>query len=412
MKKLICALILCALCAMPVMAADDPILSPGILVLCEDDPMVTSGLIGEPVAFSKDSFCLHSGVVYYDKITITEAPDESEGVLTLAGEPLKAGDTVSYGDSDRLVFSPAAEVTSSCFSFSIDDGYVSKCKVRLAEDFNYEPTASPAMTAIETFSGTVFKGHMVASDPEGDKLTYEITKYPKGDFTYSSKTGNFTYKASATGSDSFSFIVKDDWGNYSEVATIDLSVSTNTTGISFMDMKENGAYTAAVNMISDGIMDATEANGEVFFEPDSSITRVDFLVTAMKALGAKELPEIEKTDFADDADIPDDAKNYVQSALQLGIISGTKNSAGEACFDPNADITRAEAATVINNVLGYSPSCSYNFEDAVPSWADTSVSAMYELGAFTTDNGRINADATITKAEAAQMLSRLKELLF
>ncbi len=412
MKKLLCLIFFCLLAATPAFAAEDSILSPGLLVICAEDPMVTSGLTGEPVAFSSESFCMHMGASHYDKITITELPPENEGTLSLAGEALSVGDTISYENTDRMVFSPAKSTVSSSFFFSIDDGFSTKCTIKLAEDFNYSPTASSAMTAIETFSGTSFKGHMVAHDPEGDDLTYEITKYPNGVFTYSSKTGNFTYKPTTTGKDSFSFVVKDDWGNYSDEATVDLSVSTNTTGISFKDMKDNGAYSAAINMINDGIMDATEANGEVFFDPDANISRVDFLVTAMKALGASNLPEISKTDFADDENIPSEAKCYVQSALQLGIIKGTYNSSGEICFNPDSNITRAEAASIINNILGYTPSCSYSFEDLVPDWADVSVSAMYELGAFTTDKGFINATQCITKAEMAQMLNRLKELVF
>jgi len=412
MKKLLTILIASFITVSGSLAAGASLLSPGLLVLSEGDPMVMSGIIGEPVAFSKEDFCRHTGLPYYDSITITALPAEAEGKLSVAGEDISVGDEISFSNCDRLVFSPADEAVSSCFSFTVGNNYSAKCNLKLAEDFNYSPTASSALTAIETFSGMIVSGHMVAHDPEGDKLTYEITEYPKGEFDFNSKTGNFTYTATSTGKDSFSFIVKDDWGNYSKEATVKLSVSTNTTGISFKDMKGNGAYAAAVSMIDDGIMTATEADGEVFFEPDSTLSRLEFLRCAMDAFGASNLPEIENTGFADDGDIPAEAKKYVYSAKKLGIISGSENSEGELCFYPNAEITRAEAAVIVNNVLGYSASCTYAFEDSVPAWASNSVSAMYELGVFSTDGGFVNASAKITKAETAQLLDRLKELIF
>ena len=121
---------------------------------------------------------------------------------------------------------------------------------------------------------------------------------------------------------------------------------------------------------------------------------------------------MESTGFADDGDIPAEYKKYVYSAQKLGIINGTENEDGKPCFYPNADITRAEAAVIINNIMGYTAACNFVFEDSVPAWASNSVSAMYELGVFSTDNGFVNADAKITKAETAQLLNRLKELIF
>lgn len=412
MKKLFCLMLASLITASAAFAASASLLSPGMFVLSENDPMVMSGLIGEPIAFSNQDFCRHTGLPYYEAINITKLPPKEEGYLSVAGKEVSVGDKISFADCERLVFSPSESAVSSCFSFTVGENYGSKCNIRLAEEFNYSPTASSALTAIETFSGMAVSGHMVAYDPEGDTLTYEITKYPKGNISFNNKTGNFTYNSTSTGKDSFSFVVKDDWGNYSKEATVELAVSSNTTGISFKDMKGNSAYAAAVNMIDDGIMTAAESNGEVFFEPDNTVSRLDFLICAMDTFKAGNLPDVESTGFADDGDIPAEYKKYVFSAQKLGIINGTENEDGKPCFYPNADITRAEAAVIINNIMGYTAACDFVFEDSVPAWASNSVSAMYELGVFSTDNGFVNADAKITKAETAQLLNRLKELIF
>ncbi|MBR4072203.1 MAG: S-layer homology domain-containing protein [Clostridia bacterium] len=412
MKKLLAILIASIITSTVSIGSNASILSPGMLILNEMDPMVMSGITNEPIAFSNEDFCKHTGVVYYDNLKITDLPDSSEGVLTVAGKELSEGEKISFGDCDRLVFSPADEVVSACFSFSIDDNYSIKCNVKLAEDFNYSPTALSTLTAIETFSGMSINGNMIASDPEGDPITYEITKYPDGDIKFNSKTGNFIYSSNSTGKDSFSFVAKDDWGNYSKEAKVELTVASNTTGISFMDMANSNAYAAAVNMIDEGIMTATETNGEVFFEPDTTVSRLNFLISVMNVMGASNIPEISHTDFADDSDIPDDAKGYVYSAEKLGIINGTKNTNDEISFFPNNPITKAEASTIINNIVGHSARSKYYFEDTVPTWAEESVSAMYELGIFTTDEGYINASKNITKEETAQLLERLKQLIF
>ncbi len=412
MKILLSILAATIITATATFGSNASVLSPGLLILNESDPMVMSGLTGEPIAFSNDDFCNHTGIIYYDNIKITSLPDSSEGILSVAGNNVIEGQQLSFADCDRLVFSPADTTTTSSFSFSLNDGYDIRCTIKLAENFNYSPTALSAMTAIETFSGMTLNGNMVAHDPEGDPITFEITKYPKGEISYNSRTGNFIYKARTKGKDSFSFVAKDDWGNYSEEAEIELSVSANTTGISFKDMKNNSAYAAAVNVINDGIMTASEANGEVFFEPDSTVSRLDFLIAAMNTMGASNLPDVSKTDFADDNEIPLDAKSYVYSAEKLGIIKGTQADDGKIYFNPNTEITRAEAAVLVNNIIGYSSFGSYSFEDTVPTWAENAISSMFELGIFTTDNGYVNASAKITKAETAQLLDRLKELVY
>ena len=116
-------------------------------------------------------------------------------------------------------------------------------------------------------------------------------------------------------------------------------------------MKNNGAYAAAVHMVENEIMSCSEVDGNVYFEPASTVTRLDFLVAAMNIMGAKNLPTVSSTGFIDDKDIPSENKSYVYSAYKLGIINGTKNSEGEKYFHPSSAITRAEAAVILNNII-------------------------------------------------------------
>ena len=91
------------------------------------------------------------------------------------------------------------------------------------------------------------------------------------------------------------------------------------------------------------------------FKPDDRISRQDIAVMlnnynekiAKKAYGQK----APKLTFADHPQIAGYAKAAVESMQQAGIISGMKNQDGSFRFQPLSNATRAEAATMIYNML-------------------------------------------------------------
>ncbi|MBQ9716661.1 MAG: cadherin-like domain-containing protein, partial [Clostridia bacterium] len=60
-------------------------------------------------------------------------------------------------------------------------------------------------------------GSLSASDPEGDTLTFEITRYPENGLLRltNPQNGDYCYTPcdGVTGEDSFSYVVRDEWGN-------------------------------------------------------------------------------------------------------------------------------------------------------------------------------------------------------
>lgn len=412
MKKTIFTVLTAIMLTLSIISVSAELLSPGLLVISADDPMVVSGLMGEPVIISAEDFCRHSRVSYFDSITVSSLPDTTEGVLSIDGVAVTEGQEISFTDTNRLVFSPA-DSTSECSFFYTIDSAATKCSLIFTDQVNLSPEATSCIAPIEAFNGYTVSGNLLAHDPENDTLTYEITDHPKrGTVSLSKDTGSFIYTPNSTGKDSFSFIVKDSYGNYSEKCKIDFSVSTNTSGISFSDMKGNKALTAAVVMVDRGILSCSEDNGNVYFNPEENISRLDFLTSTMNTLGAANVPSVTKTDFEDDALIPDNYKGYVQSAYKLGIINGSLSENGKLYFNPDAPITRAEAAVMINNVLGYTAQTSSYFNETVPAWAEADMCAIYELGIMTSKNGEAMADTPITKAEAAMAFHRISNLVF
>ncbi len=89
--------------------------------------------------------------------------------------------------------------------------------------------------------------------------------------------------------------------------------------------------------------------GEVF-EPDKTAIRADGPVYIISALGHREvaqLSDIYKVGFADAEQITADKLGFVAIAKGMGLVNGDENG----CFNPNAPLTRADAAIMIYNYL-------------------------------------------------------------
>jgi hypothetical protein len=119
-----------------------------------------------------------------------------------------------------------------------------------------------------------------------------------------------------------------------------------------------------------------------------------------------------RTNFADDSDIAAEYKPYVTKAYELGIIRGIPTETG-LYFEPNSEITRAEAAVIINSILKIPASGNSTravFVDAVfiPDWAEDDVAALNSIGIIRGDeNGSMNPNGFVTRAHSVQMLASM-----
>ena len=98
---------------------------------------------------------------------------------------------------------------------------------------DHAPVAGGASFFIQN-GATPLDEFMSAEDADGDSLAYSVVTQPSGgSLSYSSIDGSFNYSASQgfTGQDSFQFQVSDGV-KLSEVATVKLTVATNTLGTS------------------------------------------------------------------------------------------------------------------------------------------------------------------------------------
>ncbi len=395
-------------------------LTPALQHIAENTEMVKAGNSYTGVLFTGADFENATDIAEIEAITVTSLPSAADGVLYLGAVPVSVNQTISGKSLDNLKFTPAAGTVKASFTFTPDHTYSVTCHMKITDEVNFAPVAASYSDTVAAWTQKDIScyGSLDAYDPEGDDLLFEIVSYPKkGLLTLTDKAhGDFRYTpyVDCSGSDSFTYRVRDSYGNYSDTVTASVTVSRKNQKLVFADMTEHWAHSAAIEMVSAGIMDYTKTENTAVFLPDNEVSREDFLVMVMRALGAKleDTPAEIRTVFADDSEISAENKAFVAAAYNAGIIRGREEN-GVLCFCPKDTITRAEAAVMMNNILGAEVPLSvslFSDNDAIPVWAQSALYALSDLGILRgTGAGAISPYSTITRAQAAQILCNLTQ---
>lgn len=109
------------------------------------------------------------------------------------------------------------------------------------------------------------------------------------------------------------------------------------------------------------------------------------------------------------ADFGDTDGHWGKDSIDRWTSVGVLNGKGEGVFDPDGSMTRAEFAQMLANMLGYSKkSAAGTFGDvAADAWYADAILKLAAAGVMTGDGaGNANPNAQITREEAAVMLCR------
>ncbi|MEW5762939.1 MAG: S-layer homology domain-containing protein [Bacillota bacterium] len=151
------------------------------------------------------------------------------------------------------------------------------------------------------------------------------------------------------------------------------------------------------------------------FRPERPVTRAEFVVLVVRALGWRVDPS-GRPAFGDAGAIPAWARPYVAAAQENGLVNGDGR-----LFRPQAGITRVEAASLLVRVLTRvgllpaivpdpaQPDGELPFRDAaaLPAWARADVARAHAAGLVRGyPDGRFAPQAPVTRAEAATLLYR------
>ncbi len=402
-----------------------PAVSYGLRVLAAEQEMVFSGLCGNEISFTADDIRRAMNLSSLDYITITELPAPGEGTLFVGSVGAGKGQVISAGSMHLLSFAAANDEKPSEASMKIavnGSDYAVTCRLCLLGGLNYTPTVSLAPTVslnIETYRDMPAAGTVSAYDPEGDEMTFEIVRYAEhGRITLQDRhTGAYTYTPNAgyVGRDSFDYVVRDKYGNYSTSATVSVQVIDRSDALTYADIEATDAASAILKVTSLGLMNGTKVGTDTYFKPEESISRVEFLVTAMQAagIGKEDIANLSAPSVADSADIPTAMQSYVSYALQKNYIS-TKSLSGQSYFRPNDSITRAEAAVILSNIIGYANEdtvTAFADADALPAWSGQALRSLRALGILTAPDGNANASDIMTRADTASWLARTVQLI-
>ncbi|RKP55001.1 hypothetical protein D7Z26_07150 [Cohnella endophytica] len=170
--------------------------------------------------------------------------------------------------------------------------------------------------------------------------------------------------------------------------------------ITFSDIAGHWAESAIKQAVSHGIVSGYP---DGTFKPNHTVTRAEFTVMLMNTLKSQGTGAA--LTFSDEAKIGVWAKPALAQAVQAGIIKGFK----DGTFRPGAAITRAEMASMVANALqlqAESTSATGFADDKdIPSWAKGSIAAIKKLGLVSGNGSNAFAPAAnTTRAEAITVL--------
>jgi hypothetical protein len=148
------------------------------------------------------------------------------------------------------------------------------------------------------------------------------------------------------------------------------------------------------------------------FKPNASITRAEFAIMLVKALGLNATGTASQL-----TDVTADSWFYssVNTAVYAGLVSGM----GDHLFDPNASITREQMAVMATKALGNKAPIAdgteltaFSDRSSVSSWAVSGLTEAVKAGivsGMTADTLAPRDNAT--RAQAAEMIYRLLTIL-
>ena len=374
------------------------------------------------IKFSQEDFT--SGLsknMPLEGVVITGLPDSTAGVVRVGDRDIMTGEAVVSERLSELRFVPSSpnELVETGLTFlpvykngaGAENVTVSINVLNLKNN----PPKAESIT-LSTYKNVALIGTFEAVDPEGDALEFKIVKEPKkGTVTISDDSGKFEYtpNKNKTGSDSFMYVAVDKYGNLSEPAAVEIRIEKSKTNTVYADMAKNPSHYAAIKMADKDVFVGEKIGDSLFFHPDKTVTRGEFVAMTVAMLGMDNIP-VSRTGFADDDVTPTWVKPYMSTALKAGIIKGVTTSDGRKVFLAEAPISRAEAAVIINNAINLAdnlPTSMFADEDAIPSWAAQATINVASKGIISGyGDGTLRPDEAVTRMQTAKLLCAALEV--
>lgn len=371
------------------------------------------GLIGAVTAAEvdcDDTYCFQSTDFSPDSelqgICITGLPDSNAGTVMLGSRVLRPGDILTAQQLSQMTFVPLLTETDQdalvtylpIYEDRVERATAMTISIRGKED--QAPVA--VNSALETYKNLPNEGCLQVSDPEGQKLTFTVTRQPKRGTVTVREDGTFLYtpKKNKVGTDSFTYTAADPAGHVSREATVTVQILKPSEATMYTDTIGSDCRFEAEWMRNTGLFVGEQVGGASCFQPEKAVSRGEFMTMLIKTLNIDVDTDAVYTGFSDE--MPGWLKPYLAAALRSGITAGWPN--GEV-FGAHESITGVEAALLMQNALDLTvTTVAGKDEDSdLPTWAVTAMNAM-------ADNGIHLTTGQLTRGQTAKLLYQISKL--
>lgn len=353
---------------------------------------------GQVYCFSAEDFSAEESIA---GICITGLPEDSLGSVLLGSRVLRPGDVLTAGQVAQMTFVSSGSETDSSAQISylpIYEGRVDACAamtIGIRGKENQPPVAEDS--AMETYKNLPNTGKLKVTDPEGQSMTFTVTRGPKRGTVTLGDDGSFTYtpKHNKVGVDSFTYTATDPAGKVSREATVTITILKPSDASEYSDTAGKDCRFAAEWMKHTGIFVGETLGESTCFCPEKQVTRGEFVTMLVKALDIPTDEEVTYTGYTDE--IPQWLQPYLAAAIRSGLTAGLP---WQETFGPEEAITGAEASVLLQNALDLTaaPEAMAQSDVSAPDWAQSSLTALSGSGIF------LDPQTILTRADVAQAL--------
>ncbi len=312
-------------------------------------------------------------------ICITQLPESDVGTVMLGTRVLRPGDILTADQVAQMTFCPLRtqedEVATVSYLPIYEDHVAPSATMTLSIRGKQDKAPVAEDSTLETYKNLENKGSLKVKDPEGQAMTYTVTRQPKRGAVTLHEDGTFTYapKKNKVGVDSFTFTATDPAGNVSREATVTITILKPSDATQYTDTVGLSCRFAAEWMKNTGIFAGEQVAGAHCFQPEKAVTRGEFVTMLVKALDIPVEETLTAAGYPED--VPQWLKPYLAAAIRSGLTAGLPEA---ETFDHSGPISGAEAAVMLQNALDLAGEgeAALAEESAVPTWALDAMTAM------------------------------------
>ena len=322
-------------------------------------------------------------------ICITALPREESGTVFLGSRILQPGDILTADQMAQMTFHPLRSQEDSqaqveylpVFEDHVASAAVMTIGIRGKED--KAPVAEDSV--LETYKNLETVGRLKVSDPEGQAMTFTVTRQPRRGSVTIAPDGSFTYtpKKNKVGVDSFVYTATDPAGKVSREATVTITILKPSDSTQYTDTLGKDCRFAAEWMRHTGIFTGESLAENPCFSPEREVTRGEFVTMLVKALEIPTSEDLTVTGYTDDT--PAWLQPYLTAAVRSGL---TSDLADRETFGADLAITRGEARTMVQTALDHSVEEVFAEDTDAPLTRSDAAQMLYLASALARDLGK------------------------